>query len=77
MPSPVCDDAKLLKDKKTDKEIIDELYLIALPRFPTTEEQATLLKFLKPFAAKPPERQRAIEDVLWTVVNAKEFMFTH
>jgi len=69
--------AKLLKDKKTDKEIVDELYLSALSRFPTAEEQATLLKFLEPFAAKQPERQQAMEDVLWTVLNAKEFMFTH
>ncbi|MCE9524745.1 MAG: DUF1549 and DUF1553 domain-containing protein, partial [Planctomycetales bacterium] len=69
--------AKLLKDKKTDKEIVDELYLSALSRFPTAEEQATLQKFLEPFAAKPQDRQQAIEDVLWTVLNAKEFMFTH
>ena len=69
--------AKLLKDKKTDKEIVDELYLSALSRFPTAEEQATLLKFLEPFATKPQDRQQAIEDVLWTVLNAKEFMFTH
>jgi Protein of unknown function (DUF1553)/Protein of unknown function (DUF1549) len=69
--------AKLLKDKKTDKEIIDELYLGALSRFPTAEEQTTLLKFLEPFAAKPPERQQAMEDILWTVLNAKEFIFTH
>ena len=69
--------AKLVKDKKTDKEIIDELYLSALSRFPTAEEQATLLKFLEPFAAKQDERQKGLEDVLWTVLNAKEFMFTH
>jgi hypothetical protein len=69
--------AKLLKDKRTDNEIIDELYLSALSRFPSAEEQATLLKFLEPFAAKPQERQQAMEDVLWTVLNAKEFMFTH
>ena len=69
--------AKLLKEKKIDKEIVEDLYLGALSRFPTAEEQATLLKFLEPFAAKPQERQLAIEDVLWTFLNAKEFMFTH
>ena len=69
--------AKLLKDAKADKEIVDEIYLGALSRFPTVEEQVTLLKFLEPFATKPSERQQAIEDVLWTVLNAKEFMFTH
>ncbi|MBC7856799.1 MAG: DUF1553 domain-containing protein [Pirellulaceae bacterium] len=69
--------ARLLKDMKGDKEIIDELYLSALSRFPAAEEQATLLKFLETFAAKPQDRQQAMEDVLWTVLNAKEFMFTH
>ncbi|MGI8981525.1 MAG: DUF1549 and DUF1553 domain-containing protein [Pirellulaceae bacterium] len=69
--------AKLLKDNKSDKEIVEELYLGALSRFPTAEEQTTLLKFLEPSAAKPQDRHQAIEDVLWTVLNAKEFMFTH
>lgn len=69
--------ARLLKEQKSDKEILDEVYLGALSRFPTTEEQATLLKFLEPFTTKPQERQQGLEDVLWTVLNAKEFMFTH
>ena len=69
--------ARLLKEKKADQEIVDEIYLGALSRFPTAEERATLLKFLEPFAAKQDERQKGLEDVLWTVVNAKEFMFTH
>lgn len=69
--------ARLLKEGKSDKEIIDEIYLGALSRPPTAEEQATLVSFLEPFAAQPPQRQQGLEDVLWTVVNAKEFMFTH
>jgi hypothetical protein len=65
--------AKLLKDKKTEKEIIDDLYLGAVSRFPTEAESATTLKFV----AAIENKQEAYQDVLWTLLNSKEFMFNH
>jgi len=61
---------KLLSAGKTDEEILEELYLAALCRKPTAMESKKLLALLA--AAK--DRRAAWEDVLWAVVNSKEFL---
>lgn len=60
-------------DKKPE-ELIDEVYLSALSRFPKPEEKTTLLEA---FADPTTERHEALEDVLWSVLNTKEFLYTH
>jgi hypothetical protein len=65
--------AALIKDKRSDKEIIDELYLGAISRFPTAAEAATTQKFV----AGIENKQEAYQDILWTLMNSKEFMFNH
>jgi hypothetical protein len=67
--------AKLLEAKRPVKEIVDELYLSTFSRFPTPAEQATTLSFVE--AAGSAGHRQALEDVLWTLINAKEFMFNH
>lgn len=70
--------ALLLKDKKTDREIIEDLYLGALGRFPKPDELSRTTAYV---AAETDQqatrRQQALEDVLWTLLNSKEFMFNH
>ena len=61
---------KLLKSEKTNAEILDEFYLSALCRRPTETEAKKILALLS--AAK--DRRTAWEDVLWAVVNSKEFL---
>jgi hypothetical protein len=65
--------ARLLKENKPAAEIIDELYLGALARLPTETEKAKALSFVS--GEKDP--RPALEDVLWTLVNSKEFVFNH
>ena len=55
-------------DKKPDA-IIDELFLGALSRKPTDAERTKLLE------AFTDDRRAAIEDVLWAVLNSKEFLY--
>ena len=71
--------AKLVKDKKTDREIIEDLYLGALGRFPNPEELARTSSYVAGDGPQPEAaaRQQALEDVLWTLLNSKEFMFNH
>lgn len=67
--------AKMLEAKRPPKEIIEELYLGAFSRFPSETEMQASLTFVE---QTPPDKQRqALEDVLWTIVNSKEFMFNH
>lgn len=56
------------------KELVDELYLMTLSRFPTEPERATLLAFFQGPAAG---RREAVEDALWSLLNTKEFTFNH
>jgi hypothetical protein len=59
---------------KTDTEVIDELYLAALSRFPSDEERKRILEYL---GGKKTARAQAVQDVAWAVLNAKEFLFNH
>jgi Protein of unknown function (DUF1549)/Protein of unknown function (DUF1553) len=61
---------KMLSAGKTDTEMLEEIYLAALCRKPTEVEAKKLLALLA--AAK--DRRAAWEDVLWAVVNSKEFL---
>ena len=65
----------LLDSKKSPAEIVDEVYLAALSRFPTAEEK---LKFQAELEqTKPDELRAAVEDVFWAVLSSKEFIFNH
>lgn len=65
--------AKLLKDKTSTDDIISQLYLTALGRTPTATERKRLTDYID--SAK--DRQKAAEDVLWAILNTREFMFNH
>lgn len=68
--------AQLLKTKMTDREIIDELFLVALGRFPIPREQETIGSFLEN-RKQDTDRMRRFEDVTWALWNTKEFIFNH
>ena len=54
-------------------EIIGDLYLAAYARNPSEEESARLASF----AADAEDRGAALEDIYWSVLNSKEFVFNH
>jgi hypothetical protein len=66
--------AALAKDKAATADAkLRELYLTAFGRPPTADEQAFVLAYLdqKSFS------QQAFEDVVWSLLNSKEFLFNH
>jgi hypothetical protein len=65
--------AKFFKDKKPVSDMIDELYLTALSRQPTAAERKRLTEYIE----NAKDKQRAVEDVLWALLNTREFMFNH
>ena len=65
--------AKLFKAKTPHTDIIDELYLTALSRRPTAAEKKRALAHAEGAA----DKTKGIEDVLWAILNSKEFMFNH
>lgn len=65
---------RLAKSTLTHAQIMEELYLACYSRLPTPEEAAIAGKALDVGAAN---RQAAIEDVLWSLLNSAEFVFNH
>ena len=63
--------AKLISSGKASREIIEELYLGAVSRHPDAGE-VTLA--LRSFARSPSVRQAA-EDLLWALLNTREFAY--
>lgn len=61
------------KDRHPLKDLIEELYLGSLSHLPTSDELNTATKYLDGESDKRP----AAEDLLWTLLNSKEFMFNH
>lgn len=56
---------------RPDKEKIHELYLAAFAREPRPEESEFILTRI----AEYPNKQQAWEDVIWAILNAREFQF--
>jgi hypothetical protein len=63
----------LAADPRSDADKIKEVYLWTLARYPTAEEQRTVEAFL----ARKSAKRQAYEDIFWTLINTKEFLFTH
>ncbi len=64
---------KLLKEGKKPEEIIQALYVRCFGRPPTNEEVKKLEEFFQG-NAKP---EQVLNDVFWSLLNAKEFVFNH
>src|SRR5947209_536377 len=65
--------AKLAKAKKAPPEVVEELYLTAYARRPARAELEKAVAYVE----KQQDRQQGLEDVLWVILNSKEFMFNH
>jgi len=63
----------LKEQKKTPDQIIKEIYLRCLGRQPTDQEESALLESV----AAEKNKQQALEDVFWAVLNSREFVFNH
>jgi hypothetical protein len=64
--------AKWVREKKSDADLVDEIYLTFYSRLPDDMERATSLEHLKRDAG---HRREAAEDLAWTLMNTLEFVF--
>jgi hypothetical protein len=64
---------RLLTGAATDGQILEELVLATLSRYPTEAERGALLAHVRAAAG----RRQAWEDVQWALLNSLEFRFRH
>lgn len=60
-------------DDRSHESRIEELYLIVFSRDPNEEEKSIALAYIE----KHEDPKQAYEDLLWALVNTKEFLFNH
>jgi hypothetical protein len=65
--------ATAAKQTLSPVETLDHLYLTVLARYPKPEEKEQLL----PAFAESPDRREACEDIVWVLLNSKEFLYNH
>ena len=65
----------LLDSKASDDQIVESVYLSALSRYPNETERQRLSAVLTETAVD--EKRVAIEDLFWSVLTSKEFLFQH
>ncbi len=65
--------ASMLKEKKTDEQILTEFYLRAFGRNPRPDELHDAVAMI----AASKDRKSALEDFEWMFLNSKEFLFNH
>jgi Protein of unknown function (DUF1549)/Protein of unknown function (DUF1553) len=58
---------------RTSSEILDEIYLAGLARQPTDSERSGVIAHLE----RSRDRRKAWEDVVWALLNSKEFLLRH
>ncbi len=66
---------QLINDKRPAYRIIEEVFLAAVSRYPTDQELASLMKLINDTPVE--SRREAIEDVFWSVLSSREFLFHH
>lgn len=64
---------KLAKGKLTNEELVEEAFLSTLSRLPSAKEKADALDHLK----DAKNRTEGVTDLLWALVNTREFILNH
>tara|TARA_R110002096_G_scaffold29509_5_gene88939 strand:- start:3764 stop:6241 length:2478 start_codon:yes stop_codon:yes gene_type:complete len=65
----------LTKDHSDDRKIVEQAYLLCLSRVPTEREASSFAEIL---ASTPPAEKRiAVEDLFWSLMSSREFLFQH
>jgi hypothetical protein len=52
--------------------MVDEMFLSVLGRYPTAKEQATAVSYFQ-----GRDRQQAVEDLVWVLLNKVDFVFNY
>lgn len=65
----------LLDTQVSNNDLIDTVYLAGLSRYPLETEKQSLLTLLNEVSAV--DKRAAVEDLFWSVLTSREFLFQH
>ena len=76
---------ELTKKGASNRQVVEELYLAALCRYPSQAELAGIETLFgeqsklasNSFFSQNPERREVIEDLLWALISSREFAYNH
>ena len=71
----VCRLARMLAANLTPEQLIREAWLLCLGRLPTDREKSEFVSLLA--GAAPDEKQQVAEDIFWSLLTSREFLFQH
>ena len=66
---------QLLASGKSPGQIIEEAYLWSVSRLPTEKESTAMTALLK--SGNPEEKRQTLEDIFWSLMSARDFVFNH
>ena len=69
--------ARWLEETRTDDQIVEALYERAYSRPPSERERTVIREYLASEQQAGRTRRRALEGVLWSLLNSKEFQINH
>lgn len=65
--------AKMIAAKRSTYQVVEEMYLAAFSRYPSPKEVFATAGYID----RDPDPRRGMEDVLWSLLNSREFLFNH
>jgi len=63
----------MLAQNRAPRQIVEELYLRTLSRYPDAEESSNAEAAI----AKSSSARGGLEDVFWALLNSKEYLYNH
>lgn len=70
--------SKLLAEGHSDEQLTEEIFLHTLSRLPTDAEKASVVELLSQTPDNAAEEKRlVVEDIFWSLLSTREFLFNH
>jgi hypothetical protein len=66
----------LISSRKPASAIIEEAYLASVSRLPTPEESKAMTALVDSTKAEA-EKREILQDILWSLLSSRDFVFNH
>ncbi len=64
---------QMIRSGRSNREIVEELYLLTFTRLPSQDEFDRLERLLE----ESPSRKTTLQDLTWALISSREFAYNH